>query len=223
MDANLISTLKIDTSTRPSGSPAFGHQGRPKGRGRKVNKKQQALDQETFDDDLDAVPDFDFVGNLAQFDKAKVFAEFAGDSETAMDESELLVTHNLKGGPRRRGPEPKMGIHEMVLDLDGSNSEPAAKLLPEIHGERFRTEHGISVPAISWDQMRGLISAADDIGMARAQIDENAGTSVCQMIVSLLGGMEPLLIIIGHNHSTFILPLSHFPLHLFRISLRTFF
>ena len=69
--------------------------------------------------------------------------------------------------------------------LLSTHISPAAN--EAVDGERFRTEHHIPVPAISWERMKNLYSAANDIGMTRAQIDENAGTSMCQMVIKLLG------------------------------------
>ena len=54
-----------------------------------------------------------------------------GDDDTRMDESELLVTHNLQANAIKSGDmgngirlKGKMGIHEMVLDLSPTKAEP---------------------------------------------------------------------------------------------------
>eukprot|EP00040_Diaphanoeca_grandis_P021869 m.116763 g.116763 ORF g.116763 m.116763 type:complete len:420 (+) comp28536_c0_seq2:60-1319(+) len=201
LDALRITSLTLDdtieSSTQNRGKKTRTRNN-PNGR-----QQRQQLAFNNVEDDASSVADFDFAGNLALFDKQEVFAQFADDDGTHADE--LLVTHNL-----RRGVEPKLGIHEMVLSPKRPEStEPPAGLL----GDRYETEHSVPVPAVTWEQMKYITSAADNIGLSRAQLEENGGTAVCQIVVDTLGGSRRInhttrhqppqvLILIGDSHSS---------------------
>eukprot|EP01134_Creolimax_fragrantissima_P001038 CFRG1038T1 len=146
--------------------------GRGKGRGRVRNRDYDRTIHEAQPQEYE----FDFEGNLNKFNKAAVFAEI--EQDVNLNAADLLVSHNVRGKNYK--------YYENILGSDDIQQEvyPA-----EIHpSSGFRTEYGVAIPYATCFQMQELYDILQTMGFTRAQILENAASSVCTMVLKLLGG-----------------------------------
>lgn len=144
---------------------------------------------------IQKLPEFDFEENLAKFDKQAVFERMSEDR--VFDP----ITSSMAS---------KMRPQDNVLE-----SVPVSlrqiKVPLEHTGTEYSTEDGFIVPAISLDLKLQLFSAAEEAGLSRQQLVENAGICTCQMALQLVGGslrinpkndhQRPEIVVLAGHHT----------------------
>eukprot|EP00038_Savillea_parva_P027205 m.58160 g.58160 ORF g.58160 m.58160 type:complete len:486 (-) comp7809_c0_seq2:68-1525(-) len=204
LNATKIKDLQLLSGAASAATPGPGDRRRQRSRGQRELKR----DVEAFgmlgdggtDDSYN--DDFDFAGSNAKFNKEEDFAQFKMEDE--VPESERLVSHNLRG-PKI---EPKMSIHEMVLGAVAlqAQAEAAAAIAsaaataatppvtplvsvaqsPTPASEAWTTDGSVLLTPVSEQAYHSVVKEAVDIGLSMESLAENAGTSLCDLVLHLL-------------------------------------
>lgn len=166
-----------------SSSSRGPNQATPKKNGSK-NGQMKNKDDECFGDGMDDVldEDFDFEGNLALFDKAKVF-------------SQIESSDRRGNGARSRGTPAEQTPSRYRHDENILEAKPVVYrqiAVPQPGAKEYSTDSGLVVPSISYELHKRLLTVAESYGLSLERRLEMTGVCASQMALTLLGGPNRL-------------------------------